>query len=887
MKIGGTNTIDFARVSKFPKFVIDVKSRDRKRAISLILLENNTPINLNNYTVTVAAKKSDGNDIFNDVTVVDAKNGICEVEVTEQMLALDTDLPCEIVLYGEDGTVATSSNFVIGKISSVRDENSIISSSEFTGLTKALSEVKNIDNRFKEVNSQLEHKANKLYVNSKIWSMANMGQDVKEAMTGGSVAVVGKDTILSENIVDSQVTASKLASSAILNEIDFDKLPITCDTTSLYIQPFQIERGLISIKVKAKEGESTFYLLKRIVDNQFKIIDSLTFDLQEGINNIENLWIVEDEDFYIGFKTSNGVNYDNEAGEGFYEVKNFSEDMSEFLVEDYTHMPYKLGLQVICNHSELLNNTLYKVNMLKEEIDNNFEFIFPRGGQQIQDMSFVESSDTQVIPTSIYIPNMPIKVNGRGEITVNSYGEFAVYIFEKTSSNTFKLKYKQVFNSIGMNTHSIDYDLREGDYIGLHGEIKYFKDGNVGGFYECEEKNISDITDIGGTLEFDAANTTISGDGYEFAFGFFLDIHNRYINPDLVDMSKIDLSNADFSGVELPNVPDESKVNLTDFNLLNFSEIDNEVGFLGRWFDANINGFDCKCTINAGSEFYFKVKGATTVNVNFEINSSRETPFFSYSIDGSDFTRQLITSPTLPTLTTEEHIIRVVIDGLTETEDKWVGEKGIAFKNITVDSGTVKGVIPKNKTIMFFGDSITEGVRSLNMDANANGNSSINAFPFQCCKNLNSVSYRVGFGATGVAKPNGSGGIPDCLTYIDNMTQNKETPYYEPNIVVINHGTNDGGYTSDTFIPAYNKVLDRLTIKYPGVPIFAIIPFNQSHSSDIRNCVSNRSNCYLVETDSWGVTYTDGLHPDANGAQIAGEKLANEIINVLGKSYFI
>lgn len=157
MKIGGTNTIDFARVSKFPKFVIDVKSRDRKRAISLILLENNTPINLNNYTVTVAAKKSDGNDIFNDVTVVDAKNGICEVEVTEQMLALDTDLPCEIVLYGEDGTVATSSNFVIGKISSVRDENSIISSSEFTGLTKALSEVKNIDNRFKEVNSQLEH----------------------------------------------------------------------------------------------------------------------------------------------------------------------------------------------------------------------------------------------------------------------------------------------------------------------------------------------------------------------------------------------------------------------------------------------------------------------------------------------------------------------------------------------------------------------------------------------------------------------------------------------------------------------------------------------------------------------------------------------------------
>ena len=39
--------------------------------------------------------------------------------------------------------------------------------------------------------------------------MANMGQDVKEAMTGGSVAVVGKNTVLEQNIVDEQVTKRK------------------------------------------------------------------------------------------------------------------------------------------------------------------------------------------------------------------------------------------------------------------------------------------------------------------------------------------------------------------------------------------------------------------------------------------------------------------------------------------------------------------------------------------------------------------------------------------------------------------------------------------------------------------------------------------------------
>ncbi len=52
-----------------------------------------------------------------------------------------------------------------------------------------------------ELSSQLEQKANSTDVNSKVWSMANMGQDVKEAMTGGSVAVVGKDTISMRNLM--------------------------------------------------------------------------------------------------------------------------------------------------------------------------------------------------------------------------------------------------------------------------------------------------------------------------------------------------------------------------------------------------------------------------------------------------------------------------------------------------------------------------------------------------------------------------------------------------------------------------------------------------------------------------------------------------------------
>ena len=68
-----------------------------------------------------------------------------------------------------------------------------------------------------EVSEQLGTKAN---LNS-IFTMANMGQDVKEAMTGGSVAVVGVDAILEENIVNRQVTPNKTSFARKINEFNY------------------------------------------------------------------------------------------------------------------------------------------------------------------------------------------------------------------------------------------------------------------------------------------------------------------------------------------------------------------------------------------------------------------------------------------------------------------------------------------------------------------------------------------------------------------------------------------------------------------------------------------------------------------------------------------
>ena len=67
-----------------------------------------------------------------------------------------------------------------------------------------------IEDEIEGINSSLDNMENKKLDKNGILSMANMGQDIKEAMTGGSVAVVGKNAILEENIVDGQVTRKKL-----------------------------------------------------------------------------------------------------------------------------------------------------------------------------------------------------------------------------------------------------------------------------------------------------------------------------------------------------------------------------------------------------------------------------------------------------------------------------------------------------------------------------------------------------------------------------------------------------------------------------------------------------------------------------------------------------
>ena len=468
---------------------------------------------------------------------------------------------------------------------------------------------------------------------------------------------------------------------------------------------------------------------------------------------------------------------------------------------------------------------------------------------------------------SLYVVNKPLSSGSIiAHVSSNKDQAGSILIVKKNGLTFTILSKKNINLTTGNNTVDMDYTA-SGDgteYLATVGIIN-FKPNSRPGFYQIAYG--SNVGNVGDTFE------TVDHTDMAIDLGVYAEYKDQLeiIHDDL--LKRIEKINS------LPS--------LTNFLLPRYTQITEPVGFVGRWFDSTISGTNVKSTINQGSELYFKVKNTTSINVNFIVNTAYKTPYFAYSIDGADMTRQLVTSPTLPTVSLDEHIIRVVVDGVTEAENKWIGEKGFAFKDITVDStGTVTGVLPKNKKIMFFGDSITEGIRVLNMNADSEGNSATGAFPYIASTNLNAISYRVGFGGAGVTK-GGNGGVPSLINFIDNMTKNKLAPYYEPDIIVVNIGTNDFDAATDVFKSQYTAVINRLLIKYSGTPLFIMVPFNGTRKSEITDITNNKKGVYMVDTTGWDISTTDGLHPDVAGSIKAGTKLSDYIISTLGRNYFI
>ena len=293
---------------------------------------------------------------------------------------------------------------------------------------------------------------------------------------------------------------------------------------------------------------------------------------------------------------------------------------------------------------------------------------------------------------------------------------------------------------------------------------------------------------------------------------------------------------------------------------------------------ANWNiGASVASTINAGAYFRTLFSGSSCA-LNFNV-SANATPFSEiwYRIDGeAGYTSASVASTivcAMPAATSAEplHLLEVVVKSTSETITRWGSgcQTAVSFIGLTIDAGAT--VLLPNKrpqTIWLFGDSITEGVRTINQTAvnDTDRNDNMAEYSWNALSALSCEFGVVGFGATGWCQ-GGSGGVPAFpLTwdYLQAGVARSLTP--APNWILINHGTNDSQQTTGAvFSAAYSVVFAMLAGTPTTTRIGLIRPFNGSQATAIQQVVAA-----FAATERVFYLDTTGLFSVSNGADSLG-----------------
>lgn len=140
------------------------------------------------------------------------------------------------------------------------------------------------------------------------------------------------------------------------------------------------------------------------------------------------------------------------------------------------------------------------------------------------------------------------------------------------------------------------------------------------------------------------------------------------------------------------------------------------------------------------------------------------------------------------------------------------------------------------------------------------------------------MPYFAGFGGSGIIQP---GSFNNCINTIQSNSAFHKTEGYEADVIVVEHGTNDVYTYGEIFINEYKRVLNLLHQKHPEAKIVAMVPFTQLHADEIRAAAAAYPKwCSVIETSSWNLSYTDGLHPNKAGAKKAGLNLAKKVASI-------
>lgn len=313
--------------------------------------------------------------------------------------------------------------------------------------------------------------------------------------------------------------------------------------------------------------------------------------------------------------------------------------------------------------------------------------------------------------------------------------------------------------------------------------------------------------------------------------------------------------------------------------------------YYGRW-DLTHQGK--AITVNSGSHVTASFMGSgITAKFDPSGNSKTNMPTVAIQIDDGPVVEKEI-SGTLELATglpVAAHSVTLFVRGMNEGDERWTPPlvSSTVFLGFAVAGGSiVQTPRPARLKIEFLGDSITEGVNLHSMGPS--GQTSANwrtdgprGYAALTAVKLKAEWRQVGFGRQGLTIA-GNGGVPKAQDAFNWFYSGVPRDTWQPDMVVINQGTNDGSASGATFAPLYSSFLGLIRTAYPDAKIVAIRPFVGAFGTEISAQVAARkaggdAKVYYLDTDGWTAPadFTDGLHPNQAGSVKIADKLTTAL----------
>ncbi|ANK60756.1 MULTISPECIES: SGNH/GDSL hydrolase family protein [Loigolactobacillus] len=285
--------------------------------------------------------------------------------------------------------------------------------------------------------------------------------------------------------------------------------------------------------------------------------------------------------------------------------------------------------------------------------------------------------------------------------------------------------------------------------------------------------------------------------------------------------------------------------------------------FYGRWLSTGQENY----TTNLGAGFFCHAVKPTKIDLYFIRQTTPQV--VAWRVNNRPFHREVISDKPITLYLAAATNLQVVMSGNTDQANVWTNTAG--FSLIAINSSEpLLAVKPGGPRFTFIGDSITAGCwvagKTPAIDYRAE-----TSYAALTAEYFGALDQRIAYSAAGICRP-GQGHVPSALDFYNKINSTTMCPVPASDLIIINLGTNDWRLEQVQVKRAFAKLLDNLCHQFSRSRLVILISFSQRCAPTIRQ-VGRHYQVQIIETSAWNLTYTDQVHLDQNGSQMAAQCL--------------